>query len=66
MTSQNCSEIVEFDPNARIASFLEICDTFKMIGVVDDEIRLRLFPFSLRDKATTNWFGVGNPNANLS
>ena len=39
------------DLNAHIASFLEICDTFKHNGITDDAIRLRLFPFSLRDKA---------------
>ena len=31
--------------------FLEICDLFKQNGVSDDAIKLRLFPFSLRNKA---------------
>ncbi|CAL9016475.1 unnamed protein product [Prunus brigantina] len=39
------------DPNIHLAIFLEICDTSKFIGVTDDAIRLRLFPFSLKDKA---------------
>ena len=38
------------DPNI-LAMFLEICDIVKMNGVTKDTIRLRLFPFSLRDKA---------------
>ncbi|WRX25984.1 Retrotransposon gag domain - like 10 [Theobroma cacao] len=51
------SNLVQFeslpsdDPNGHISNFLEICDTFKHNGVIDDAIRLRLFPFSLRDKA---------------
>ncbi|KAF7802238.1 uncharacterized protein G2W53_041349 [Senna tora] len=38
------------DPNNHILNFLQICDTLKHNGVSDDAIRLRLFPFSLRDK----------------
>ena len=54
---QMIQQIVQFrglsqeDPNVHITTFLEICDTFKHNGVTDDAIRLRLFPFSLRDKA---------------
>ncbi|XP_031262802.1 uncharacterized protein LOC116120972 [Pistacia vera] len=39
------------DPNSHIANFFKICNTFKANGVLDDAIRLRLFPFSLKDKA---------------
>ncbi|KAI3451369.1 hypothetical protein Pfo_008034 [Paulownia fortunei] len=39
------------DPNPHLAMFLDICDTIKMNRVPDDAIRLRLFPFSLQDKA---------------
>ncbi|XP_021729726.1 uncharacterized protein LOC110696681 [Chenopodium quinoa] len=38
-------------PVSHIDSFLEKCDTMKLNGVTDDVIRLRLFPFSLRDRA---------------
>ena len=41
------------DPGRHIAAFLEVLATFKMTGISDDAIRLRLFPFSLRDKART-------------
>ena len=39
------------DPNLHISSFLEVCDMFKYTGVSDDAVRLRLFPFTLRDRA---------------
>jgi len=43
------------DPNLHLLVFLEVCDTLKINGVSTDAIRLRLFPFSLRDKARA-WF----------
>ncbi|XP_019189414.1 PREDICTED: uncharacterized protein LOC109183807 [Ipomoea nil] len=39
------------DPNAHVTKFLRICGTFKMNGVTHEAIGLRLFPFSLKDKA---------------
>ena len=44
-------KLVHEDPNAHILNFLEVCDTVKYNGVRDDAIRLRLFLFSLKDKA---------------
>ena len=34
-----------------MTTFLEIADTVKVNGVTEDVIRMRLFPFLLRDKA---------------
>jgi len=39
------------DPNLHPSVFLEVCDTLKINGASTNAIRLRLFPFSLRDKA---------------
>ena len=39
------------DPYAHILTFLNVCATFKINGVMDDAIRLKLFPFLVRDKA---------------
>ncbi|KAJ9136066.1 hypothetical protein P3X46_033180 [Hevea brasiliensis] len=38
-------------PHVHLAHFLEIRDMLKINGVSDDAIRLRLFPFSLKDRA---------------
>ncbi|KAJ9159637.1 hypothetical protein P3X46_025128 [Hevea brasiliensis] len=38
-------------PHVHLAHFLEISDMLKINGVSDDAIRLRLFPFSLKDQA---------------
>jgi len=39
------------DLNLYLSIFLEVCDTLKLNGVSTDAICLRLFPFSLKDKA---------------
>ena len=39
------------DPNLHLSVFLEFCDTLKINRASIDAICLRLFPFSLRDKA---------------
>ena len=55
MVSQNqFSGLAHEDPNQHLATFEEICNTLKMNGVSNDAIKLRVFPFSLRDKAK-NW-----------
>ena len=38
------------DPTLQLSIFLECCDTFKFKKVSPDAIKLRLFPFSLKDK----------------
>ncbi|KAJ9544667.1 hypothetical protein OSB04_024374 [Centaurea solstitialis] len=49
------------NPNDHLDSFLEKCDMIKIPNVSDDAIRLRLFGFSLRDKAK-EWLKSHSPN----
>jgi len=43
------------DLDKHIASFLVICDAQRINGMSTEVIKLKLFPFSLKDKAKT-WF----------
>ena len=43
------------DPNEHMGRFMRMVNTFKLNGVKLEVIKLQLFPFSLRDVATT-WF----------
>ena len=43
------------DPNEHLGRFLRMANTVKLNGVNSDVIKLQLFPFSLRDIATS-WF----------
>ncbi|XP_047953609.1 uncharacterized protein LOC125199726 [Salvia hispanica] len=43
------------DPNKHLTKFIQISNTVKLNGVRDEQIRLRLFPFSLRDDAR-DWY----------
>ncbi|XP_040988950.1 uncharacterized protein LOC121236567 [Juglans microcarpa x Juglans regia] len=50
------------DPNIHLAMFLEIRDTVKINDFTEYTIRLRLFPFSLRDKARS-WLQFLQPRS---
>ena len=39
------------DPYKHLNEFLEVCSTIMIQGLNDDALKLRLFPFSLKDKA---------------
>jgi hypothetical protein len=43
------------DPNLHVQGFIQLCETFNMDGVTQDQMRARLFPFSLLGKAL-QWF----------
>jgi Retrotransposon gag protein len=63
MISQNqFAGLAHEDPNQHLANFEEFCNTLKMNGVTRDAIKLRFFPFSLRDRAK-RWLRSSTPTA---
>ncbi|CAL9005572.1 unnamed protein product [Prunus brigantina] len=51
------------DPYMHIKQFFEICATIKIQGLNDEQIKMRLFPFSLKDKAKSWLYSL--PNASI-
>ena len=50
------------DPYAHLRQFLDVCSNFIIPGVSEDAFRLKLFPYSLKDKAK-NWLNSLEPNS---
>ena len=50
------------DPHLHLRSFLEVSDSFKIQGVSEEVLRLKLFPFSLRDRARS-WLNTLPPDS---
>ncbi|KAL4291207.1 hypothetical protein GQ457_14G000160 [Hibiscus cannabinus] len=46
------------DARQHIRAFLEVCDSFRQQGVHEDVLNLKLFPYSLRDRARAWLSGV--------
>ena len=54
--------LVNDDPNLHLQKFNEICDTFKYNEILDDFVKLKLFPFSLGNDARI-WLNSQAPNS---
>ena len=50
------------DPYKHLDEFLEICTTIKLQNFSEDALKMRLFPFSLKDKAKY-WLNSLEPNS---
>ena len=50
------------DPHLHLKLFLEVNDAFKIAGALQEALRLRLFPFSLRDR-TRAWLNSLVPDS---
>ncbi|KAL4368063.1 hypothetical protein GQ457_05G015080 [Hibiscus cannabinus] len=46
------------DARQHIRNFLEVCDSFRQQGVHEDVLKIKLFPYSLRDRARAWLSGV--------
>ena len=44
-------ELPSENSNTHLTNFIEVCDTVKYIGVIEEALKLRLFPLSLGDRA---------------
>lgn len=50
------------DPHLHLRQFLDVARNFKIPSVTDDAFRLRLFPYSLRDRAKS-WLNSLEPKS---
>ncbi|CAN6487250.1 unnamed protein product [Victoria cruziana] len=53
------------DPYRHLDEFLDVCTTVKILHVDDGALRLRLFPFSLKDRAT-DWLKSLPPSVSIA
>ena len=53
------------DPHLHLRLFMEVSDSFKLPGVTEEALRLKLFPYSLRDRARA-WLNSLPPDSMAS
>ena len=56
-------ELEREDPYMHVKEFLDICSTFCFRNFLDESVKLRLFPFSLKDKGKA-WLNSIAPRSN--